>query len=372
MTMRRLLETTAALGLLAALALPAPAPAENVNRIVLRVNDEVVTLHEYEQRKSGEVTRILSDSSLSADDRQAQVERIGKEVMQSLYGELLLLSYADQHGIRVSDEEVESALAEMQQRQGIENRAQLEQALAGVGLTYDAWRESTRRELLWSQVVGREVNSKVDVGEEELRAYYRNNRSQFERPERRQIEEIIVLESSGLASGALEEKAAEIRGRLGAGVDLATVAEEGQAGELTTGVIDLGWIERGDLEPSLAEVAWKLGAGEISQPVEGRGGYHILHLVDVEEATLRPFEEVEEAILRRERARRFQKELKEFLDDLERKAYVVENLPPEAVGYRNLAEGFDESDEDLGGVFFSPLDESSGDEPTGEASGDAG
>jgi hypothetical protein len=48
---------------------PSPAVAEDVDRIVLRVNDEIATLYEYEARKAAEITNVLANPSLSDAER---------------------------------------------------------------------------------------------------------------------------------------------------------------------------------------------------------------------------------------------------------------------------------------------------------------
>ena len=318
--------------------------AEDLDRVVLRVNDEIATLHEYEARKSAEMTRILSNPQMTADQRQASMETVGQEVMQGMFSELLLLSFADQQGIKIRDAEVDEAVETLKQQQGMTSRVELDEALAAFGMTYDDLWENTRRDLLWNQVVGREVNSQIDIGDEELRAYYRNNRDQFQLPERRQLREIIVLDSTGVEGEALVARANELQQRLVAGESLDGLAEETKDAGWTTGVIDLDWLERGELEEGLEQAAWALQVGSFSPPIAGRGGYHILELVALEEAGLRPFKEVEEAISRRERSRRFAKELRDFIKEIEHKSYIVENLPPEAVGYRNLVEDFETED----------------------------
>ncbi|OHT10377.1 PPIC-type PPIASE domain containing protein [Tritrichomonas foetus] len=39
---------------------------------------------------------------------------------------------------------------------------------------------------------------------------------------------------------------------------------------------DIGWIARGTMDPRFEEVAWNLGIGEISRPVETADGWHII------------------------------------------------------------------------------------------------
>jgi len=324
---------------------PAASAAEELNRIVLRVNDEILTLHDYEQRKSQEITAVLSDSRLSSGQRQERLSRLGPELMHAIFRELLLVSRSKQLAITVSEAEIDETVREIQKRQGIATTAELMQALASAGMTMEQLRENMRRDLTWQKVIGREVSAQIEVGEEELRAHYRNHADDYRIPERRWLKEIIVREGSEGDGDGERRLAEEIRDQLAAGGEIEEIVEPYHSSGITTGLIDLDWLRFEDLEPSLAEAAWALQPGEYSPPIEARGGYHILHLAGLREAKLRPFSEVQEEILYRERDRRFAKELRSYLAKLERNAYVRENLPPEAADYRSLAGEYTPEDE---------------------------
>ncbi len=77
----------------------------------------------------------------------------------------------------------------------------------------------------------------------------------------------------------------------------------------------------------------------------GRGGYHIILLAGLREAQLKPLDDVENVIRQREYGKRFNRELRTFLADLEAKSFIQEDLPPEAVGYRALMTEFQTVDE---------------------------
>ncbi len=326
------------------LAVP-PAFAEDINRIVLRVNEEILTLHEYEARKASEISAILGNSSLDSTVRQARLEQVGQVVVQNVFSEMLLLSFANQQSIRVTDAEVKEAVQGMVERQGIESEEQLHQALISSGMTLEQLRENARRELLWQQVVGREVQPKVKIDEEELRAYYRNNQEQFRTPEQRWLKEVIVLESSGLEDAELQRIAGEVHQALTAGAVPEEVVAPLKENGVTTGLIDLEWLRKDELEDSLSAAAWSLKAGEFSAPVAARGGYHIVQVAEVKEAEVKPLAEVQDLIGRREYNSRFNRELRQFLSSLEENAYIQENLPSEAVGYRALAPEYEQEDE---------------------------
>jgi len=344
---------TLLLTLVVLLGASAPGRADDLNRIVLRVNDEILTLHDYQKQKSIAVTQILA-SQLPPAEQQERIGLVGRQITQELFRELLLESRAKQLRIVVTDEQVEEAVQGLIKRQGIEDEATLQQALASSGMTLDQLRDNMRREITFSQVVGREVTAKIAVAEEELRAYYRSNVEQFVVPEERWLKEVIVLEASGASPEELEETAQEIRGKLLEGGEFEEVIESYRAAELTTGVIDLDWLEENELDPDLAEVAWQLEPGAYSEPVLSRGGLHVLHLAGLREEEQKPFKDVQDQILGIERSRRFDKEMQTFLADLERNAYVKEDLPPEAVGYRTLAEADFGSDESPLDLFRAP------------------
>ncbi len=339
--------------------------AEDLNRVVLRVNEEILTLFEYEARKATEINTVLSNPRIDATERQKMLEQVGQLVVQSSFSEMLLLSFANQHSIRISDAETQEAVQGLIDRQGIETEAQLQQALAGNGMTMEDLRDNARRELLWQRVVGREVQPKVVIDDEELRAYYRNHKEEFRTPEQRWLKEVIVLESSSQDDAELQRIAEEIRQALAAGGDLDEVVTPYKEKQISTGVIDLEWLHVDELESSLSEAAWALSPGEFSAPVAARGGYHILHVAGLREAKIKPLAEVEDYIRRREYNSRFNRELRVFLKDLEDQSYIQEDLPTEAVGYRALAAELETEDELE--LFRAPVLEPAVEEPDGSA-----
>ncbi len=332
---------------LLALVLPAglAAQGEDLNRIILRVNDEIFTLHDYERIKADQIAQIVAMNKGSAEERQRLLSNAGKQILKQNFEDLLLRSRAKQIGVRVDEIELQESLAEFREQNGFASQAEMNEALERAQMNRDAFEEQMRRRLLMQKVVGREVWGEIKIGDEELRAYYRNNEDEFRQPEKRHLREVIVLESSGRSDEELQTLGRSLLSELQAGAELQALVSSRSEEGLTTGVIDLGWLRQGELEKTLADAAWSLEVGDYSQPVKARGGYHIVQLVEVEAATLTPFEEVENQIRARERGLRFNKELRSYMVELEKGAYVREDLPLEAVGYRSALDGFEEEQE---------------------------
>lgn len=361
----------AGLALLLLPAAPARA-ADDLNRVLLRVNDQIFTLFEYERRKAEMIGALLQASSLEPAERQRRLGEVPKQVMSQAFEELLIESRAKQLALRVEESQIDAAVEEIRTRQGIETQEQLLQVLASMNVTLEEVRENLRRELRMQQVMGREVQSKIEIGEEELRAIYRNQLDQFRVPEERQIKEAIVLEASGLDAGQRRQVAEEIRAQLDAGGDLEAVIEPYRARGETTGVIDLGWLTAKEVEPSLAQAAFRLEVGKYSEPIEARGGTHVIHVAGIKPEEMRPFSEVQAEIQARERGKRFRQELRHFLAELEKNAYVQENLPPEAVGYRNLAAEPEPDELDFFHAPIAPAQEEAGAGEGGKAASGGG
>ena len=318
--------------LLAIAALPAAGQSSPgaENRVVLRVNDRIATLYDYQRAVAEQVDLIRSAAGLTEPERQERVNDAGRIVMKVLFEELLLMSRADQLAVVVDESEVDEQLRATRERFGLESEEQFRQALAQQGMREEDFRERRRIQLRSNVVRGREVASRVVVEDEDMRRFYRDNEERFRIPERARFEEVVVLEA-GVPADRRAPLAALALTRMRVGGTAAVVAEG--LGEGVTAV-DVGWVTPGDLAPALDAVAWDLAVGDVAEAVAARGGLHVMKMLERTPETIQPFEEVRDAIQQEERGRLFTEEYALYLDELAEAAYVVERLPEGAEGYR--------------------------------------
>jgi parvulin-like peptidyl-prolyl isomerase len=325
----------AALALAASLAGAPPAPAEEINRIVLRVNDRIVTLREYETRRAARLRAIEAAADLDAGQKRTLAQEAGRATLRELFEEVLVLSRAQQLRLVAEPGEVDRAVESAQRRFGIPDDAEFAQALVQSGSSIEEFRARMARQLLLNQVAQREVAPKVKVDDEEIARYWREHPEEFTRPERRRVAEAVVRETGPKPPAERRALASRIRDALVAGGSIAEwVAAEGLGDEVL--VLDHGWIVRGELEPTLDAAVWELDAGGVAGPLDGRGGLHVVHLLEIEPAAVRPLEDVREAITGKLRDEEFVERSAEMVDQLSRTAFIVENVPPDAVGYRTV------------------------------------
>ena len=319
--------------LLALTCLPAlQSGAEEVlNRVVIRVNDRIATLYDYQQRVE-DLTNQISNSELPLGERRQRIAQVPEQVFQELFQEMLLLSRADQAGIVFTEAELDEQTARLRESYGIQSDEEFRQALEIQGLTERGFREQMDSGMRIQELLRREVRGQLDVGEELAREYYRDHPEDFTTPQRMNLRDVVVLEDSGLSAEERRQRAEEIRQRRLAGEELESLVEDG----VTSGVIDLGWVNARELADELEAVVWDLQLGDVSQPVEGRGGLHVLEVVDRQEEGLRPFNEVADEAENRAGSIAFQDAMETYVEDLERESYVVLEPPAAAEGFRRL------------------------------------
>lgn len=327
----------ASLWLCCALTLPlasAPATAtEVVDRIVLRVNDEIVTYSDYVSRKQVQLEGIAAAEGLSTDERRKLAADAGRAAMRELFDEALVLSRARQLRLDATPAQLAAALDSTRERMGFANDEEFDRALAESGVTREAYRQRLKQNLAFNEVMQREVQSKVKVEDDVLLRIYRDSPDRWRKPERRLVEELVVIESAAPEATQRMVIATDLLRALRGGESMKAVAER-VGPDVVAGPIELGWVRTGELAAELDRVVQALEPGAISEPVEVRAGIHLVNLKEIEPAGLKPFEEVKETIRVEESRRLFEQETRNFLQDLERKAYVVESVPEEAAGFR--------------------------------------
>ena len=127
------------------------------------------------------------------------------------------------------------------------------------------------------------------VSDADARASYDRVRdARFGTPEKRRVQQ-IVFPSRDEASAAAD--------RIKAGTGYGEVARERNIDDAT---LNLGTVSKAELiDPAVADAAFGLPPGGVSDPIEGRFGFVLVRVDAVEAGSLRPFEEVA-AELRRE------------------------------------------------------------------------
>jgi parvulin-like peptidyl-prolyl isomerase len=302
---------------LVALLAGATAPgAELVERIVARVNNNLITQSEYDKRISAaqKSARGVSDS-----------QQVRLSVLEDMIKEKLLEERAREMAVTATDEEVETAVQRVKAQYQLSTDAEFEAALSQSGMTREDLKRQMRETITLQKVVGRDVTSRMDQSDDALRLEYERQKDKFYAvPEMARVAEILLKFSPSDAEARQQAvaKINEIRTRIKAGAPFAELAREASEGSARDRGGDLGTVSKGELVEALDAGIFTNPPAEYPAPVLMADSIHLFHVTDRKPAGFRPFSEVKEDLRKRISDDLYDKRFKEYMDRLRRDAYV--------------------------------------------------
>jgi peptidyl-prolyl cis-trans isomerase D len=123
-------------------------------------------------------------------------------------------------------------------------------------------------------------DSAVTIPDADIRRYYDDNRERFERNGRAVVSLLVIPRTvTAVDSQATRAKMDSLRAEIVGGARFEDVVSRESQDQFTTangGVV--GWRGRGSLDPAVERAAFALRPGELSQPVLGSDGYHLIRV----------------------------------------------------------------------------------------------
>ena len=291
------------------------AQGDVIERVIARVNGQIVTLSEFEARQMAAVQAArVPEGEIEAFLRQNNAKLLD-EAME----ELLLVDRAAALGMKLRPEYLDSVIEDIKKEQNIASEADFLAQLKREGLTIDALRRNIERNVVVRQVRARDVDPKAQVSEADVRAEYeRRKGADFTRKATVRLMEIVTKGdgASGQANAILE--------RLKKGEDFETLAREHSVSASRAAGGDLGRVEPDDLNPALSAAIASLRPGEVSAPGGVDGSYWILKIQERLADEVTAFDQVKERLQEELSRARFEKVYGDYIADLKKNAvYTV-------------------------------------------------
>ena len=176
----------AGLGLLTAAVIvtgTAPLRAEILEQVLVKVNGDIVTKTEFEQRYLTALrNRPEFANATPSLELQKAIAEITPELILEAVEELLLIQRARELNYVLSDEQYKGILDNIKKSNNITEDAQFQAALKQEGLTEADLRRNLERSMMVSQVQRSEVMEKISITDEEARAFYQAHAAEFTTP----------------------------------------------------------------------------------------------------------------------------------------------------------------------------------------------
>ena len=163
------------------------------------------------------------------------------------------------------------------------------------------------RKISFVAITPEEIGKWSEVSDDDAKKIFEAQREKFGTPEKRELAQMVFPNA---------EEAAAARGRIGSGLSFEDLAKERG---LSPSDVDLGTIAKSAvIDPAIADAAFSLPSGEVSQPVQGRFGYALVKVGKVEPGVEASYESVAPNLKKQiatERARTKVAELHDKMED---------------------------------------------------------
>jgi parvulin-like peptidyl-prolyl isomerase len=290
------------------------APAEVLERVVVRVNGDIVTQSEFQARQ----VAAVQAARVPPDRIEQFLRENNAKILQEAIDDLLLVQRADEIGVRLSPAYINEVIQGIKKENNIASDDELNQQLRREGMSLDDLKRNIERSILTREVLRRELESKMNVTEADARADYEARKADYVHQPTVHLQEIVLPAAPGAAAAA-----AEMVKRARAGEDFGELAKKHSRGATREAGGDLGRVSRGDMAADIEKVAFALPAGGISDPLPAaNGGFRILRVVEKTEGRTVPFAEVKDEIVRRMGIARIGEQKEAYLAGLRKTALV--------------------------------------------------
>ncbi|AGX06048.1 foldase [Bacillus infantis NRRL B-14911] len=262
--------------------------------------------------KEPAVASVGSESIKKEELYSLLVKQYGDEALDALVTDKIIEMEAKKEKVTISNKEKEEELKNLKESYGGEEgfKAALEQS----GVTEAGIAEDIEKYLKTEKL----LEPRIDLKEDEIKAYFEENKDQFAQQEQVKASHILVED---------EATAKEVKSKLDKGEEFADLAKEysTDASNAESGG-ELGYFGKGEMEAAFEEAAFELKANEISGPVKTDYGYHIIKVEDKKEAKEAVYEDSKEAAKKALFDERMQTEYYNWLEEKKEEYKIEKNM----------------------------------------------
>ncbi len=248
-----------------------------IDSIVALVDEDVILRSELDLAVSGIVERIRASG-----EAMPPMNLLEGQVLERLIMRELQIQRALQTGIRVSDSDIDQALVNLAQQNGI-TLQQMRQVIENDGEDFSEFRRNIGDELMTERLRQRIVSSMDPISDTEIDIMLT---SEDVMGGEYNVSHIMVGLQDGSTPAQIkvaQDEADDIYERLSIGLDFASAAISYSDGQeaLEGGLV--GWRDLNSVPAFFADALRDLGPGEFTQPIRSPAGFHIIKVNDYRE-----------------------------------------------------------------------------------------
>ncbi|WP_321493226.1 SurA N-terminal domain-containing protein [uncultured Desulfobacter sp.] len=158
---------------------------------------------------------------------------------------------------------------------------------------HDLYMSESERKVAFLVFSPEDFKDQVKISETAIRDFYDQNLARFSTPEQVEASHVLIKVDENADEKTVinaKEEALSVYEKAVKGQDFAELAKTYSQGPSAASGGYLGRFDKTSMVKPFADAAFSMNAGEISQPVKTRFGWHIIKVIDRTPATVTPFE----------------------------------------------------------------------------------
>jgi len=263
--------------LISSVALAVP---QKVDSIIAVINDGIITNHELDVRIR-DFKRQMSDSGVALPDETI----LRRQVLERMIVDEVQLQLARSQGIHIDDLGLNRVLESMA-RNNKTTLDEMRNILQQQGVSYELFREQTRRDLMIRELQKRMVFERIQISDQEINQFI-EQQGQNGSNEKYHLAHILIATPENASPEDIRtafSQAEKALAHLQSGETFREVALNFSQGRQALEGGDLGWRSANELPPLFIDAAKNLNKGEVSSPLRSASGFHIIQLIDKQNA----------------------------------------------------------------------------------------
>jgi peptidyl-prolyl cis-trans isomerase SurA len=311
--------------LLASTPLLAQSKGAVVEEIVARVNNEIITLSDFQKADQELKDEVAQGCQGCTQDKiQAEIKEQEKDLLRGLIDSALLVERAKDMSINVETDLVKQ-LDDVRKQNGLATMEDLRKAVESTGIAWEDYQTQMRNKLLRDAVIRQEVAGKMDISPDAVKQYYDAHKEEFDLPEQVVLAEIFLSTEGRTPEEvfSIRKKAEDLHNRLAKGADFTQLAERYSEGQTAKDGGVIGTFKRGMMNKAFDDAVFKLNKGEITDVIQAQTGFEILKVVEHYQAGLQPLAVVQDKIQNQLYMDKMQPALRDYLAQLREESYVL-------------------------------------------------
>jgi parvulin-like peptidyl-prolyl isomerase len=303
--------------------------AETIDRVVAAVDGTPITTYDLKNtaaKPGGPLSAGQPGIAVpTSDDPQEKLEAL---ILQQMLDHESL-KYLE----KLDEDQVDRYISNVEERNHLTDE-QLRGQLKSQGMSYDSFRANIRKQVAAMEMFDREVRQKILVPDPEIEAYYKAHPEEFTTSdEKYRLAQVLVAAAMGATpeqTDAAKKKAEDIRKQAEKGADFGDLARQYSDDDSKTKGGELGEFAPSELNDEIAAAVAKLKAGEISEVVHTKYGFHVVKVEEHVEPGTRPLAAVRGQIRDKLASDRAKAEFQKWINDKLRQQHSVETPEQQA------------------------------------------